>query len=362
MFKALVRLIFSTKSQKERANYTYFEDTKNSTEEQAEQAVAELQGALTTKQLDITTIEEKQQRGFYDYLFGQSPPTNSHDELSLFVSDKIESLLKSPKHLLAALPILPTSLTQVIEQINDQEFVTQELIGLIQQEPVIAAKVIELANSTFYNRGQKDITDLKSAFMQLGSKGLMEGVINGFISKMVPKSPVYFQQYGNKIWQHSLSTGDITKHLLQQGQLHTEVAQGYLVGLICNLGDMIIYQLMMEAFSVVHPDNQPNSFAFKELMFKNSKVITYKVAKYWQFPQVILDVLSIQARLKSSMQLKVLYQQNPVACYVYEANLISELLAQYQDAMLDKEALLSMSSQLLYSQQAHQYLDNALAL
>jgi len=362
MFKALLKLILSTKSLKERANYTYFEDTKNSTEEQAEQAVAELQSALTTKQFDITSIEEKQQQAFYDYLFGQSPPTKSHDELSLFVSDKIESLLKSPKHLLAALPILPTSLTQVIEQLNNQEFDTQELIELIQQEPVIAAKVIELANSTFYNRSQKDITDLKAAFMQLGSKGLMEGVINGFISKMVPKSPVYFQQYGNKIWQHSLSTGVITKSLLQQGQLNDEVAQGYLVGLICNLGDMIIYQLMMEAFSVVHPDSQPNSYAFKELMLKNAKVITYKIAKYWQFPQAILDVLAIQARLKSSAQLKALYQQNPLACYVYEANIISELMAQYQGNMLDKETLLSMSSQLLFSEQAYQHLDNALAL
>ncbi|RHW77349.1 HDOD domain-containing protein [Colwellia sp. RSH04] len=359
MFKALVRLIFPSKSNKS-ANYTYFEETRNNTEEQAEQAVAELQNALSAKTLEVASIEEKQQKAFYDYLFGQTPPIHCQDELSLFVSDKIDSLLKSPKHLLAALPILPTSLTQVIAQLNNAEFDTEELIRLIQQEPVIAAKVIELANSTFYNRSQKDITDMKSAFMQLGSKGLIEGVINGFISKMVPKSKVYFQQYGNKIWQHSLSTGVITKSLLQQGKLNNEIAQGYLVGLICNLGDMIIYQLMMEAFAVVHPDNQPNSFAFKELMFKNSKVITYKVAKYWQFPQAILDVLSIQARLKTSAQLKPLYQQNPLACYVHEANIISELLAQYQDERLDEDSLVTMSSQLLYSEQAHQYIEQAL--
>ncbi|WP_114327078.1 HDOD domain-containing protein [Candidatus Colwellia aromaticivorans] len=71
------------------------------------------------------------------------------------------------------LPVLPVSLAKVIEQLNDEEFDTEVLISLIQQEPVIAGKVIELANSSYYNRNNKNITDLKSAFMLLGANGQM---------------------------------------------------------------------------------------------------------------------------------------------------------------------------------------------
>ena len=104
--------------------------------------------------------------------------------------------------------------------------------------------------------------------MILGTNGLIEGVINGFIGSFTPESRVYFQQYGVKIWQHCLSTGVIAKKLINSSPHKRDAAQGYLIGLICNLGDMIIYQLLTEAFAFIHPDSQPNSFAFKELMYK----------------------------------------------------------------------------------------------
>ncbi|WP_114327077.1 HDOD domain-containing protein [Candidatus Colwellia aromaticivorans] len=71
------------------------------------------------------------------------------------------------------------------------------------------------------------------------------------------------------MWKHSFTTGVIAKELINRSEYKQESAQGYLIGLICNLGDMIIYQLLMESFAYVHPDCQPNSFAFKNLLIKN---------------------------------------------------------------------------------------------
>ena len=361
MFKKLVRLLFRTTKKNNTANYYYFEESKNSVEEMQETAVAEMQKTLVSSSPRLISKEEKHQKEFYDFLFGQSPPTAQHDELSLHIAGQVEQLLKNPKSILENLPILPVSLTKILEQLNDREFDTEVLIELIQQEAIIAAKVIELGNSSFYNRRNKEITDLKSAFMLLGANGLMEGVINGFVSKLAPQSPIYFKQYGNKIWQHSLSTGIIAKQLLTKSQYKSDSAQGYLIGLICNLGDMIIYQLLIEAFSYVHPDCQPNSFAFKDLMFKNSKKITYYIAKHWNFPSSILDALALQAKLTKSSMLSPLFVKRPIACYIYEANILSELEMRFEHNEIDENGLIEAIDLLVFSEEAQQYIKNLLS-
>jgi HD-like signal output (HDOD) protein len=360
MFKKLVKSFFSAFKKKNQQNYCYFEESKNSIKEQQEKAITELQTSLASKSVPLVSMEEKYQKEFYDFLFGQSPTTEQYDELSRYVADQVEKLLENPKNILESLPVLPVSLTKILEQLNDKEFDTEILIDLIQQEAVIASKVIELANSSFYNRRNKEITDLKSAFMLLGANGLMEGVLNGFVSKLAPQSPIYFKQYGNNIWKHSLSTGVIAKELINMSPYKAESAQGYLIGLICNLGDMVIYQLLIEAFSFVHPDNQPNSYAFKDLMFKNSKKITYYIAKYWNFPTSILEVLALQTKLTKSSMLANLFTKRPIACYIYEANILSELEMRFEHHEIDEDFLIEAKDFLLFSNEAKQYLDKLL--
>ena len=357
MFKALVKLLFPSIKKDNQPNFLYFEDSKKSTKDMQEQMVNERLDSSTSNSASLLTIEEKHQRAFYDFLFGQSPPTEQYDELSLFVANKIELLLLQPKNVLAALPVLPASLSKVLEQLNNKDFDIEILIDLIEQEPLIVAKVIELSNSSFYNRSGKVIIDLKSAFMLLGANGLMEGVINGFVSKMAPQPNIYFQQYGNKIWQHSLTTGIIAKKLISTSPYKKEAAQGYLIGLICNLGNMIIYQLLIEAFTFVHPDCQPNSFAFKELMAKNSKKLTYHIAKNWQFPNSILDALALQVKLISSSMLAPTFSRHPIACYIYEANLISELTMRFEHNNINEDTLNEAKTRLLFSHEAKHYMN-----
>lgn len=360
MFKAVVKLLFPSMNSKKQPNYLYFEEDKESKEDLQQQALEQVENVRVVTPLSIESIEDNHQRNFYDFLFGQSPATTQHDELSRYVAEKVAVVLRKPNAMLEALPILPASLSKVIEQLNDSNFDIQELLTLIQQEPSIAAKVIELANSSFYNHTNKEITDLKAAFMLLGTNGLVEGVINGFVSKISPHSQIYFKRYGNKIWQHSLDSGVVAKTLIKESVYKDEAAQGYLIGLICNLGDMIIYQLLMEAFAFVHPDCQPNSFAFKELMQKKSKKLTYHIAKHWQFPSSILDALALQVRLTKSSMLASAFNKAAVGCYVYEANIISELVMMFEYHHQTKEQLNESANILLYSDEAKRYFERFL--
>ena len=371
MFKKLISKIFKKKAANS-TNLYYFEDLKKS-EAPKEKVSPDIQHNIqhniqqsnsadnhtNNQPLRYFSFEEEYHQAFYDYLFGMPNSfTSSHnDELSEFISEKVESLLKNPKLILDALPILPMSLTKIIEQLNNDDFDADKLISLIQQEPAIAAKVLELANSTFYNRNGKEVIDLKSAFMVLGAQGLSEGVINGFVNKLVPQSSIYFRQYGQKIWQHSLSTGVNAKTLVSKSNIKNDAAQAYFIGLISNLGDVIIYQLMIDAFDVVHPDCQPNSTLFKSVMAKNSKKLTYFIAKHWNFPSSILEVLALQTKVKRAALLPALHQKLPIACYVYEAKLISELQLRMTKETLADDYIDEIKTSLLFTDEATNYLD-----
>ena len=367
MFKKLFNKIFK-KSKKNTANLYYFENSKKTTNAQQETEHKQTDIEYSVKNTVsiapiIRSFDEQYQQDFYDYLLGSSPSVSSsyNDELSKLISEKIENLLKSPKLILDSLPTLPLSLTKIMAQLNNDDFDANELIKLIQQEPAIAAKVIELANSSYYNRQSKEINDLKSAFMVLGVNGLSEGVINGFVSRLVPHPSIYFRQYGQKIWQHSLSTGITAKALVAKSPLKAHAAQAYFIGLICNLGDLIIYQLLIDAFAVVHPDCQPNSVLFKNMMAKNSKRLTYFIAKYWNFPNSILEVLALQAQVKKSALLPALHKKMPIACFIYEAKVISELQMRLTQQTIDNDYIKEVSTLLLFTEQATVQLNLILA-
>lgn len=302
-------------------------------------------------------LDEKYATDFYHFVFGENATAAAEDELSRYISGQIQQLLATPEAILDNLPVLPASLSEIIQQINNQQFDTGVIVGLLQQEPVIAAKVIQLANSPFYNRSGKEITELKAAFMQLGVDGLSEGVINGFISRLVPQSDIYFRFYGQKMWRHSLYTGEIARQL---ELVHNKefASQAYLTGLLANLGDIIIYQLMTEAFSKVHPDAKPGSGLFIQLLRQHGKNLTYFIAKHWQFPKPILDVLAMQAKLRSSSLLAVCQQQNAIACYVYEARLISELKLRHEYKKLSEDDVFTAITCLLHSDAAKDYLSH----
>ncbi|WP_206482910.1 HDOD domain-containing protein [Thalassotalea sp. G2M2-11] len=355
MFLDVIKKIFSTEDSQ--TNYFYYEDNNTPTKQRQEQEISAFQKQLTTPPKTNKIVDEHHhQQAFYDYLFGESSSEQAHDELSLYVANKINELISEPNQILSTLPALPASLGNMLTQLNNEEFDANLIINLIELEPAIAAKVIELANSAYYNKSEKEITDLKSAFMLLGVNGLIEGVLNGFVSQFTPQSQAYFRQYGSKIWQHSLSTANIAKQLILASNDKSSAATGYLIGLISNLGEMIIYQLLTQAFSYVHPDYQPNSLAFKELMISHAKRITYLTAKHWQFPPSILSALALQSKIHQASTLKTLFPQNPIACYIYEASMISELLIKYDHKLIDKDYLSQASELLIFSEQAKNYL------
>ena len=333
MFRRLISKVFPTLKQEVEANHYFFEDTKDVPEN------LDIQYNQNTADVSDLTFELNNtvhyQDRFFELLFNSAITTSQCDPINEFIESKILQLLRQPQYILKALPLVPSSLTQVMNTLNQAEFDVEILVNLISDDPVIAAKVIELANSAFYNRANKPISDIKAAFMLLGQKGLSEGVINGFVAQMVPKAQIYFKNYGKHLWSHSQTTGRLSQQLAIKYQINAE--QAYLVGLLVNLGSMVIFQLMIDAFSSVCPDTQPNAQNIKRLVTDYGQRLTLDIAKLWNFPREILESLAVQNKISTEHELQQYFERYPIGGCVYQANQLAMLSLLVQHNKIELE-------------------------
>jgi len=308
MFKKLVKTVFPSIAADKGFTPDY------STFERERKVVDQDEELKPSKKLQAAAVPKA--GPFYDYLFGESSLQTQQDPLSVFVANKINELILQPDTLLADLPVMPTSVAKVMSLIEADDFDLPALLKVIEQEASVAADVIKLANSPHYKRGDKQITDLHRAFMCMGATGLKDGVIQSYLKKFSASSGLYFKQFGEKIWVHSVNSAQYSQQLAEQYLSKEEANTVYLVGLLRNLGSMVIFQLMLEAFKHVDPDAQPNSASFKWLMAEQSLNLTITIAKHWQLPIKIIDILAAQSKDNK--------EQTPGALCVYEANIISQ--------------------------------------
>lgn len=280
--------------------------------------------------------------------------------MSQYVESEIIKLLEHPIEIVKSLPVLPLSLTTLINELKNDEFNTDLLINIINKEPMVAAKVIELANSAKYNHHNKEITELKSAFMTIGANGLSEGIIVHYLKQMTPTSNVYFKQYGDKIWLHSLNTANNCQKTISLSKLQADSATAYLIGLILNLGAMVVFQLLIQAFSFVNPNCTPDSTAFKSILKKYSPRITYQIASFWHLPEKVTQTLRLQLNITDEVSLANISSKYPLAGFVFEANAISQINLLFQEKKITKEDIAEISQTLLYSAESKAFLSQIL--
>lgn len=258
---------------------------------------------------------------------------------------QVERLIRSPKALLNELPVMPASVTILMGELQSDEFDVDALLLVIEREPSMAADVIKLANSAYYKRSEKQVTDLKTAFLNMGSQGLVEGVVNSYMKNFTLGNNIYWRHFGEKIWNHSIQTASFSKELMKESPSQEDQASAYFIGLIRNLGKMIIFQMMVEAFKHVDPSVPPNSLALKRLINSYSIRLTYTIAKFWGLPDSVLTAIGYQESSR--------YACTPLGQAVFEANLLSELTYLLDAQAIDIEQFKSRCKERLTSPAAY---------
>lgn len=163
--------------------------------------------------------------------------------------------------------------------------------------------------------------------MRLGAVKVKELILVGYVGKFGNFKSIYFKAFGEKIWAHCQETAEAGRLIAKYKGVCSETA--YLIGLIHDIGKIIVFRLMIEAFKFVHPDVEPKSIIFKRLLTEKSVYLSVKIAEVWQLPTVVVNALY---DLSEEHIHEASTGQGEVLC---QANKANELMLLLKSEMMD---------------------------
>jgi putative nucleotidyltransferase with HDIG domain len=129
-------------------------------------------------------------------------------------------------------PMLPAVAIEMMRlaQLPDVKF--EEVVALLQKDPVLAAKVLSIANSATYT-SRSPITTLQQASVRLGLKTMRDLVLEASLHLKVFRAPGY-QPAMTRLARHSTAVAHVTRAVCRRTNVEAEYA--FLCGLLHDVG------------------------------------------------------------------------------------------------------------------------------
>jgi putative nucleotidyltransferase with HDIG domain len=133
-------------------------------------------------------------------------------------------------------PMLPAMAHRVIDMASDPDLSIHLLSSLVAKDPVLAGRVLGLANSA-YSSPTRPISSLTEAIVRLGTTAVRNVVITvSFTSRL--QDPGVYEKRGKPILDHALGTAYVARLVAERARIDLEGA--FLCGLLHDIGKLVI--------------------------------------------------------------------------------------------------------------------------
>lgn len=188
-----------------------------------------------------------------------------------------------------ALPTIPKVVQEVIDSFNNEDVSIDEIAKKLAADQVLSAKLLRLANSSYYHSsrtiGTVDDAVLMLGFMAVRTLVVSSGLTGGF--KAMPG--VDLKQF----WRYSLHTAVIAKWLAKQIRGNSDFA--FTVGMMHAIGQLVMHAAMPE--QMLQVDKIAGTLDSRRLSVEHSSFgydfsdVGAELAKRWRFPDNFATVI-----------------------------------------------------------------------
>jgi len=184
-----------------------------------------------------------------------------------------------------ALPTIPDVSFKIRRAINDDKANNSKIARVVQTDPAITARLIQISNSPLY-RGRRKIESCPEALTRIGLKASQD-IITAFAMKAVfkAKSPLIRRKMQD-LWAHSGYVASISAVFAHKTP-GFDPDRAMLAGLIHDIGIVPIL-----TYADKHPDILANPKDLAETVKKLRVEIGIQIIRKWDFPSDFEDVIS----------------------------------------------------------------------
>lgn len=245
------------------------------------------------------------------------------------VVDRVSDNLRSKDFRENAVPRLPTVVPQLLSSLRHPNASTDELVEIIKRDPVIAAAVLKLVNSTYYNPSGSKIESFHQAVMMLGMLGMRMLLSRALMQPIIQNHASQFKNAGNVLWAHSSSCALACQILGKKTGV--DPFKAYLAGLVHDMGTITLLTQLSQEFQKSLRKSEYSAESFVPCLESNAAVLSARIAKDWAFPDDVVRALQEQSDSDSPDK------RSPIGKILHEANYLCEIYALQRHADLTQE-------------------------
>jgi putative nucleotidyltransferase with HDIG domain len=189
------------------------------------------------------------------------------------------------------LPTSPAVVSTVIGLTADLNTEIDKLSRALAADPALTAKVLRLSNSPFYGRS-RSVGSLNEAILILGFYTIRSLVVASSTYSLFGRKTE--SDVARILWDHSLATA-MAARIVAARIRHRYVEEAFIVGLLHDIGKLILHQKMHEPYREVikrvRLERQNFSpIELEQLGFTHSELGSIILAR-WNFPPFLVDAV-----------------------------------------------------------------------
>lgn len=152
-----------------------------------------------------------------------------------FLSRQAKSLFNTIPRI-RELPQLPTYVMELQQLIQKEGTTARQLAEVSQKAPMLASKVLELANRHSAQQGSK-IESLEHAISYIGIATLQDIILVASLQSIEIHTKIFSL---DEFWEDSFQTGRVAEFLARRYASHLIQDKAYIAGTLCNIGKLVL--------------------------------------------------------------------------------------------------------------------------
>jgi HD-like signal output (HDOD) protein len=234
------------------------------------------------------------------------------------------------------LPQIPHVMQEVVKSLRDENVSGQQLAALVSSDQVIVAKVLRLANSSYYG-ARRNVAKISEAVQLLGLDTFRNLVISSALVSAFPKVSGFDLP---AFWRNSMLVANIA-HILGRDQ-ETDREMLFSAGLMHSIGQLLIVLYLPKESEAVA--DQLKNLGIEEQRAAEERLLNLshfevgmELARRWNFPECIQTAVGQHdAPQMDDLPAQIVYASVKIAHGIQAGDSFSDMLAAIPAEMAER--------------------------
>jgi len=215
----------------------------------------------------------------------------SSDELAAHIEKAVLDEVGTDR---MVLPAMPRVAARAFMLLRKRDFSIGEVAAVIETDPVVAARLVHLANSVVFATFSK-LESVHACVNRLGARELSFFLMETAAKQLVECHDPRIAQICDGVWEHSLAVA-ILSHDLVEAVPGLDAEAAYLAGLLHDIGRPVVAEMLLDAERRLlgkRVDHWIMPSKWLGIIVRCERTVGLAVTRAWTLPDSVIDAVGM---------------------------------------------------------------------